>query len=293
LTPDHGRLEALAASGLKHPFDPQFDRAFADELFGRAARDLLPVGMIGLLLVGSLAATVSSADTRMLAAGALFTEGLYRPFWGKNRSAAHFLWVGRVASVGVVIAAIVLQTTFTDIIDALKFIIKTTAPIGISFWIGIVWRGWTPAAVWVSSITSYAVWAVAAYYPAAFATLGFGESVVHARDGLLRVNDSWTMFLYLTSGLVAGILVSFITPRTPVEKLDRFFLLLRTPVRKGEQVAGPCELPENPEPPVAKWVQHPDWEMPRPSAVGVGGFLLACLFVAIIAMIPYCLVQLF
>lgn len=279
--------------GVGPTFDAKFDREFADELFGRAARDLLPVGMIGLLLVGSLAATVSSADTRMLAAGALFTEGIYKPHLAKNRSAAHYLWVGRVASVAVVVAAIVLQTTFTDIIDALKFIIKTTAPIGISFWIGIAWRGWTPAAVWFSSITSYSVWALCAYNPQAIASLGFGESVVNARHGTLHVADSWTMFLYLTSGLVVGIIISFVTSRTPMQKLDRFFLLLRTPVRKGEYVPAPCRMPENPEPPVPRWFQHPDWELPRPSAVGVGGFVLGCVLVAVIASIPYCLVQLF
>lgn len=293
LTPDHGAYAEAAAAGTKARFDPQLDRDFADELFGRAARDLLPTGMIGLLLVGSLAATVSSADTRMLAAGALFTEGIYRPYVGRNRSPGHYLWVGRTASVAVVIAAIVLQTTFTDIIDALKFIIKTTAPIGISFWVGIVWRGWTPAAVWASSITSYAVWAAAAYYPQLFATLGFGESIVRVHDGVLKVNDSWTMFLYLTSGLAVGILTSLATPRTASQKLDHFFLLLRTPVRKGEQVAAPCQLPENPEPPVPRWFRHPDWELPRPSAVGVGGFVLACLFVAFCAAIPYALVQMF
>ena len=287
-----------ANDGKKAAFDPAFDRAFADELFGRAARDLLPVGMIGLLLVGSLAATVSSADTRMLAAGALFTEGVYKPYLGKNRSAAHYLWVGRLASLAVVVLSIVLQTTFTDIIDALKFIIKTTAPIGISFWIGIVWRGWTPAAVWVSSITSYSVWAACAYFPQAFAAIGLGAPIVYLHDDPLlgdtfKVADSWTMFLYLSSGLVAGILASFVTPRTPQAQLDRFFLLLRTPIRKGERVLEPCTLPEDPAPPVLRLLQHPDWELLRPSAVGLGGFLLACAFTALIAMLPYWLVQAF
>jgi Na+/proline symporter len=279
-------MHGAPADAAKVPFDPAFDRAFADELFGRVARDILPAGMLGLLLVGSLAATVSSADTRMLAAGALFTEGIYKPYLAPNRPAAHYLWAGRVASVAVVVLAIVLQTTFTDIIDALKFIIKTTAPIGISFWIGIVWRGWTPAAVWASSITSYAVWALCAFFPEQFVAAGF-EGLTHTLDGRLKVVDSWTIFLYLTSGLVVGLLVSFVTPRPPREKLDRFFLLLRTPVRKGEHVPRPCALPDDPEPPVARWFADSDIELPRPSQTGVVGFLLACLFVALIASLPY------
>jgi membrane complex biogenesis BtpA family protein len=83
--------------------------------------------------------------------------------------------------VAAVALAIVLQTTFTDVIDAVKFVIKTTAPVGISFWIGIAWRGWTPAAVWVSSLVSYGVWAACAFFPGAFAG-DFGLWVRSAGD---------------------------------------------------------------------------------------------------------------
>ncbi len=79
LTPDQQMLAAgssvIGADGTrtgtdtKLPFDTKLDRAFADELFGRVARDLLPSGLIGLMLVGALAATMSSAATRMIAAG--------------------------------------------------------------------------------------------------------------------------------------------------------------------------------------------------------------------------------
>lgn len=295
LTPDDSpvALADVAAGNPKVPFDPALDREFADELFGRVARDILPTGMIGLLLVGSLAATVSSADTRMLAAGALFTEGIYKAYLRKEGSDAHYLFVGRVASLTVVLLAIVLQTTFTDIIDAVKFVIKTTAPIGVSFWIGIVWRGWTPAAVWVSSITSYVVWILCAYCPHWFAALGFSKPVVYEHEGTWKVGDAWTMFFYLTSGLLAGFAISFVTRRPPKEQLDHFFLLLRTPVRRGEIILTPCSLPENPEPPVPRLFGHPDIEIPRPSATGLGGFVLACGLVALIAGIPYCLIRLF
>lgn len=290
LTPD--RAGSASVTVAKAPFDVRADREFADELFGRVARDLLPSGLIGLLLVGSLAATVSSADTRMLAAGALFTEGIYKPHLARGRSASHYLWIGRAASVATVVLAIVLQTTFTDIIDALKFIIKTTAPIGISFWVGIAWRGWTPAAVWSSSITAYLVWAGCAYFPNAFVAVGL-DGWTHVLDGQLKVIDSRTMALYLSSAFAVGLLTSFVTPRTPTGKLDRFFLLLRTPVRKGERVVGPCQLPDDPEPPVARWFPGTEIELPRPSTVGVVGFLAACAFVTIVAALPYWLTKLF
>lgn len=300
LSPDTSPLDPMtrerltrdvAADAGKAAYDPVFDREFADGLFGRVARDLLPPGLIGLLLVGSLAATTSSADTRMLAAGGLFTEGIYRPFIAPAGSPAHLLRAGRVASLGAVVLAIVLQTTFTDIIDAMKFVIKTTAPVGISFWIGIAWRGWTPAAVWVSSLTSYAVWGCCAFFPGAFAAAGLG-GLTAVVDGRLVVADAWTILLYLASGVVAGLVTSLVTPRTPADRLDRFFLLLRTPVRAGERVAAPCTLPDDPEPPVPRLFSRGDIELPKPSMQGVVGFVVACGFVALIAMLPYLLTAL-
>jgi Na+/proline symporter len=279
------RLTHDADGVAKAPFDPELDREFADGLFGRVARDLLPPGLIGLLLVGSLAATTSSADTRMLAAGALFTEGFYKPFLAPGRSPGHYLWAGRVASVAAVALAIVLQTTFTDVIDAVKFVIKTTAPVGISFWIGIAWRGWTPAAVWVSSLVAYGVWAVCALFPGAVAAAGLGGLTTMV-DGRLQVADAWTIVLYLSAGLLAGLVTSLCTPRPPREQLDRFFRLLRTPVRPGERVAEPCTLPEQPEPEVPRWFPRGDIELPRPSREGMVGLLVACGFVAAIAALP-------
>jgi len=181
--------------------------------------------------------------------------------------------------------AIVLQTTFTDVIDAVKFVIKTTAPVGISFWIGIAWRGWTPAAVWVSSLVAYAVWAACALFPGTLAAAGLGALTVEI-DGRLRVADAWTILLYLSAGLLAGLVTSLCSPRPPRERLDRFFRLLRTPVRPGEVVAEPCTLPERPEPEVHRWFPRGDIELPRPSREGMAGLLVACGFVALIAALP-------
>lgn len=288
LTPDAPVTDVHEASTTaKVPFDPKFDRQFGDELFGRVARDLLPSGLLGLLLVASLAATMSTADTRMLASSALFTESIYRRFLSRDRSEHHYLWVGRFASFAIVALSLVLQTTFTDVIEALKFVLKTTAPIGISFWIGIIWRGWTPAAVWASSIAAYGMWAVCAFFPQALAAIGIGEPVVIATAEHVKVADAWMMLLYLSTGVISGVIVSLITQRPATEKLDHFFILMRTPVRAGEEIASPCTLPANPEPPLAKMFDHPDIEIPKPTRVDIVGFALAWVFVGIIVWIPY------
>lgn len=104
--------------------------------------------------------------------------------------------------------------------------------------------------------------------------------------GRFVVADAWTILLTLSSGVVADLVTSLMTPRTPADRLDRFFLLLRTPVRAGERVAAPCTLPDDPEPPVPRRFSRGDIGLPRPSTRDVVGFVVACGFVALIAMLP-------
>jgi Na+/proline symporter len=230
---------------------------------------------------------MSTADTRMLASSALFTQSIYRRFIRPDRTESHYLWVGRFASLGIVALSLILQTTFTDVIEALKFVLKTTAPIGISFWIGIIWRGWTPKAVWASSLAAYGMWALCAFFPQWLTAVGIGTPIVIPTLDHVKVADAWMMLLYLSTGVVTGVLVSFMTRRPPSEQLNAFFLLMRTPVQPGEHIAAPCTMPADPAPPLRKMFNHPDIEIPRPTSVDIIGFILAWVFVGVIVWIPY------
>ena len=250
------------------------DKAFADELFGRAAADILPgvsVGLIGLLLASLLAANMSSCDAQMIVASGLFTENIYKRFVARERTQGHYVAVGRIAALIIVMFALLLQLTFTDVIHALKIIIQTPAAIGISLWIGVVWRGWTPAAVWASSTCAYLIWGMTAWVPHWFdhAALQF---MLRADKATPVVSTPWSILLYLSAGLVVGLIVSACTRRTDKEQLDQFFLVMRTPVREGEEVAAPVTLPKNPDPPLEKMFDHPDIEIPKFNRVDILGF---------------------
>ncbi len=263
------------------------DKDFADELFGRAAYDILPgimPGLVGLLLASLLASIMSTCDAQMVVASGLFTENIYKRFLNRSASQRHYLMIGRFAAVGIVVLSLLLQTTFTDVIAALKVIIKTPAAIGISLWFGIAWRRWNTPAVWVSSLTTFAVWWFLATYPdkiAAFEPLRFIMNLDHDLRPT-TVNTAWMIFLYLSSGVLSGIVVSLLTPRGDAVKLDHFFRVMRTPVTKGEVVAEPCTLPANAADPVDKWFQHPDIELPRPTRTDLVGFAVSWLVVGLI-----------
>lgn len=282
----------------------KLDKQFSDQLFGQAAYDILPTisaGLIGLLLASLLAAIMSSADAQMVIGSGLFTENIYRRYIAPNRSQGHYLWVGRIAGLLVVAFSLGLQTTFSDVIDALQTVIKTPAAIGISMWFAIVWRRWNTIAVWVSTFTAIAAWALVAYFPGELSAwlhnAGMSEELLKSIFKVTGTNvdrmwDKWQMATYISAGVLSGVIVSLLTPMQPKEKLDHFYRLLHTPVTPGEIVPGPCQLPENPAPENPKLFPHSATiEFQRPTWVGLGGFLLAWVGVGLIVGLTYLLAR--
>ncbi|MDF1744823.1 MAG: sodium:solute symporter family protein [Gimesia sp.] len=269
------------------------DRNFADQLFGLAAHDILPTiapGLIGLLLASLLAAVMSTSDAQMIISSGLFTENIYRKCIVKDRSQRHYLWVGRLSGLVIVILALVLQTTFTDIIAALKVIVKTPACIGISLWFGISWRRWNVVSVWTSTVTGILVWIAVAFYPDVIYKTGFLPEQMFKVDGTtVKMLDVWQMFSFMGVAILSGVIVSFLTPRQSKEKLDHFYTLMHTPVTLNEVIESPCTLPKDPAP-VGKrlFPNSKDIEIPKPTFQDLSGFILAwCAVGAIIYLTKY------
>jgi Na+/proline symporter len=297
--------------------DPDQMKAFANQVFGLAAHDILPKiqhGLVGLLMASLLAAVMSTCDAQMVVGSGLFTENVYRRFIRPGQSPAHYLMTGRLASLGIVGCALVMLTQFDNVIQVLTTYIQAIpAFMGLAFWLGITWRGYTPAGVWASTLVTAGVWYLTqAHTPFEFvARLGESDFLLRNVDylpGLFRnwlheiapsmmvarldaagtlvsvkTSVPWQILMYLTTGAVSGIVFSLFSRRTSQEKLDSFYKLIRTPVRAGEIITSPCTLPEGHLPPdEGKLIDHPDLEIPSPSRIGIIGFVLAWVMVGII-----------
>ncbi|MCB9767653.1 MAG: sodium:solute symporter family protein [Candidatus Omnitrophica bacterium] len=259
------------------------DRDFADRVFGLAAHDILPgisPGLIGLLLAALLAAVMSTCDAQMMVASGLFTENIYRRFMIRNRTQKHYVQVGRLAGIVIVIASLMLNKYFKDAVHALEFFWKNAAVMGVAWWLGMFWRGYTSAGAWSSTVLGYVlIWMTEQSW-----FLGtFPGLAADPEAAALRISFPIQILIYLSIPAVVGIVVSLFTRRTDKQRLDEFYLCLRTPVRPGEKTIAPCTLPENPLPPeTGKLINHPDIEIPRPSKVGMIGFAGAWCMVAFI-----------
>ena len=255
-----------------------------DYVYGLMAGDLLPEiapGLVGVFIASLLAAVMSSCDALMVTSAGLFTQNVYRRFWVAERSEAHYLWVGRIVGLVTVLLGIYFAFAFTSVVEGLEIFWAMQAMMGIAFWAGLYWRRATAAGAWAGTLVGFAVW----LFTSRLEVFGYVFWDFNARlathlpgfmlwDGALYL--PWQMILYLVAGLIATVAISLVTRPVEKEKLDRVYACLRTPVRPGEPEVKPFTLPEGVEPPPRNpLVDHPDFEIERPSTVSVVGFLAA------------------
>jgi len=258
-----------------------------DSVFGEAAKDLLPgvaPGLVGLFLAALIASVVSSTNAFMVSSSGLFTQNFYRRWLVRDRDDRHYLWVGRMSGLVIVIIGVWFSFQFTSVPNGLVTFFKLQAMMGPAFWIGLMWRRATSAGAWAATLAAFGIlWATSLAGFHTWAAENLPEYMIW--NGKFR--DSWQIFFYLLGGFGVGILVSFVTPRTSKEKLDRVFACIRTPVNEAEpHQPEPFMLPPGMKPhEPRKLFKHPDLEIYWPSGVALAGF--AVVWAAVALMIGF------
>lgn len=117
-----------------------------DLIWGVMTTDLLWPGGIGLMLVGVLAANMSTLDASAVSHSALFIRNLYRPVV-PGRSDAHYMLVGRLVIAVTLCGAVLVAMVVDNLLELFQYIISVPAIFGASIWLGFVWRRVTTKAV--------------------------------------------------------------------------------------------------------------------------------------------------
>ncbi|MDH4218240.1 MAG: sodium:solute symporter family protein [Candidatus Aminicenantes bacterium] len=157
-----GLLAIGLYAGLLH--DP-------DLIWGHMSRDLLFPGGIGLMLVGILAANMSTLDASAVSYSALFIKNLYEPF-KPGRSDKHYLFVGRIAIAVTLLGGIAVALFVNNLLELFKYIISIPAIFGASIWLGFIWRKLTKTAVIIQVVICLMIYAV---IPNLFQTLDWAK----------------------------------------------------------------------------------------------------------------------
>ena len=259
-----------------------------DYVYGKMAGDLLPAiapGLVGIFIAALLASVMSSCDAFMVTSSALFTQNLYRKYLVPGRVDRHYLQVGRVASIFIVIVGIYFAFALTDVVEGLEVFWAMQAMMGIAFWVGLFWRRATPAGAWAATLVSLTIWmATGRIELFGYVLYDFDAILAGALpewmlwDGALYL--PWQMIFYLTGGLLAIVMVSKFTRQVPTDQLERFYVCMRTPVLTREPEVEPFTLPPGIEPAPRRvlW-NHPNFEIPRPGRTALTGFVVIWGFV--------------
>ena len=259
---------------------PGLKRGEADMVFGMMARDFLPgvaPGLLGLFVSALIASVMSSCDAFMVSSSALFTQNIYKRYWVKDRDELHYIKVGRIVAVVIVICGIVFAFHIPNVPRGLEIFFAMQAMMGPIFWLGVIWRRATPQGAWFSTLGSFIVFVLTstpAFNNWASSTL----PDFMLWEGKLRV--SWQMFAYLCTGFSLGIIVSLLTPPLPEEKLNKVYSCLYTPVLPGERYVAPFTLPEGVIPAVPrKLLPFKSIEIPFPTSLDLSGFIVVWIIV--------------
>jgi SSS family transporter len=254
----------------------------ADLAYGKMARDLLggiAPGLIGLFIACMLASVMSTCDSLMVVASALFTENIYRKFLVVGKSDDHYTFVGRIASVLIVALGIVVAFNLESVVRGLEFYLMVSALMGIAFWVGLYWRRATAAGAWAATLVSLGAFIFTSAEPVGI-PWDFNEHFSDKLPAFMlwegKLYLPWQMIIYLSAGFVVMVVVSLFTRRVSSANLDRFYECLRTPIGPNEPETEPFTLPAGVEPAAREvLIDHPDFEIPKPSLVGVAGFFVA------------------
>ncbi|MFO0789058.1 MAG: sodium:solute symporter family protein [Pirellulales bacterium] len=104
----------------------------------------LPTGVLGLGLTALLASFMSGMAGNVTAFNTVFTYDIYQSYVHPGASDRHYLWIGRLATVGGIalsIAAAYAATRFNNIMDMLQLVFGfVNAPLFATFVLGMFWK---------------------------------------------------------------------------------------------------------------------------------------------------------
>ena len=175
-------------------------------VFIEMVRAVFPAFIGGILLSAILAASMSTADSQLLASSSAFASDVYKPVFRKNASNQEMLWAGRIIVILIAIVAFLIA--------------KNPNSGGIMALVECAWAGFGSS---FAPVIILALYWKRLTYPGAVAGICVGFLV----DALWYYFLSSSTGLYeiipgFICGLVAAVVVSLLTKKPSQDILDLF-----------------------------------------------------------------------
>jgi SSS family solute:Na+ symporter len=130
-----------------------------DLIWGLMTRELLFPSAVGLMLVGVLAANMSTLSANAVSYSALFIRNIYEPI-SPRRSEGHYLAIGKIVLALTLVGGVGTALFVGNLLYLFQYFISLPAVFGASIWLGFIWRRLTRGAVIVQIFVCFAIYAV-------------------------------------------------------------------------------------------------------------------------------------
>ncbi len=197
-----------------------------------------PTGILGLGLTALLASFMSGMAGNVTAFNTVWTYDIYQSYINKRATDEHYLWMGRMATIGGIILSIgaaYLATGFNNIMDALQLVFSfVNAPLFATFLLGMFWKRTTGHAAFTGLLagTGAALLHHGLTLPvdAAPGIHGAWITLVHRYPSDMAQNF-WTAIFAFGTNLVVTVAISLLTrPREESELVGLVYSLTPKPV---------------------------------------------------------------
>jgi Na+/proline symporter len=171
-------------------------------------RDLLPSGVLGLLLAAFFAAYMSTIASQTVWGTSYIVNDLYKPFVNKNANEKKYILISRITTFLLMIFSLFITTQLDKISDAWKFVLAMSAGIGLVLLLRWFWwriNAWSEIS---ALIAPYLIYPVLRY--------GFDLDVIGDDFGISLI----IIVLWSTSVWIG---VTFLTKPEKDEKLKQFY----------------------------------------------------------------------
>lgn len=159
-----------------------------DQVWGLLTKQLLPVGMIGVMIIGILGGKLALLGAQSVVLSGLVVKNLYEPVF-PGKSERHYMFVAR-ATVPIVLAAgVAVGLYLNSVVALLKFAIVLLVIWGVPITFIFLWRRVTETAVKVQVLATVALVAIIPWTVSAIPSLAQSSTLtLMTRERIVTVN---------------------------------------------------------------------------------------------------------
>jgi SSS family solute:Na+ symporter len=176
-----------------------------------AMMKFLPVGFLGLLVGGLIAANSSTNLTHLNWGASYLVHDFYRRFINKAASEKHYVLVGRLATVALFFSAAALVFVLDTALDSFKIILQVGAGTGLLYLVRWFWwrvNAWCEVTAMISSFA-------------------FSILLLVLRKLGFPVPDHYALILTVVVTTISWMITAFVAPQTDKAQLIKFYRKVR------------------------------------------------------------------